>query len=50
MAEDSDGDMPEACAVCGVTLTSANRSDAQPDMCKVCAGETEEQDQVDDFK
>ncbi len=50
MAEDNEEDLPEVCAVCGARLTSANRSDNQPDLCKVCAGETEEQEQVDDFK
>ena len=50
MAEDDDNSVPDQCAVCGKKLTAGNRSGSQPDLCKMCAGEEDEQDEVDDFK
>ena len=39
------------CAICGDRLTPENRSKSQIGLCKVCAGEAEDNEPaIDDFK
>ena len=50
MSEDEDQDLPDVCAVCSKKLSALSRSETQSDLCKVCAGEEDDLEALDDFK